>query len=117
MEGGGMSFFQRRVRGFRLVELVAFALLLLLVLGVYLAKTGAGSERAEIARVEGAIDEERRRLRLLRAEVAYLEQPERIERLSSMVGLAPIDAKRETAPEALPEIARTAMLGKGKATP
>ena len=47
-----MSLFERRVRGFRLVDVVAFGLLAALVLGVYLAKTMAGRERAEIARTE-----------------------------------------------------------------
>ena len=99
------NLFQRRIRGFRIVEIVALSVLLILVLGVYLAKAGAGRERADIAEVESDIGREQRRMKLLRAEVAYLEQPERIERLSTMIGLAPIDAKREAAPEALPDIA------------
>ncbi len=106
----GPGLFQRRVRGFRVVEIGGLSLLLILVLGVYLAKAGAGRERADIARVESQISEEQRRMKLLRAEVAYLEQPERIERLSAMLGLAPIHADRETPPEALPDIARAALL-------
>lgn len=106
----GAGIFQRRVRGFRVVEIVALSFLLVLVLGVYLAKAGAGRERADIAQVERQITDEQRRMKLLRAEVAYLEQPERIERLSSIIGLAPINAKRETPPEALPDIARAGMV-------
>ena len=50
------SIFDRRVRGFRVVELVCLTVLLVLVLGVYMAKTFAGRERAEIASVERQIE-------------------------------------------------------------
>jgi cell division protein FtsL len=104
-----MSVFQSRYRGFRLIDIVAFGCLLAMVFGVYLAKTMAGRERAEIARIERQMAEERDRIRLLKAEVAHLEQPERVERLSeSYLGLAPVDAKREAPLENLPEIARPA---------
>jgi len=101
-----MSLMDRRVRGFRLIDIVAMGLLAAIVLGVYLAKTIAGRERAEIARVERLIDIERERIRLLHAEVAFLEQPSRIERLSSAyLGLAPTQAKRETTVDNLSRIA------------
>ena len=92
-----MSLISRRVRGFRLIDLVAAGLLVAIVLGVYLAKTIAGRERTEIAKVERQIDAERARIRLLQAEVTHLEQPGRIERLSgAYLGLAPVAAGRET---------------------
>ncbi len=101
-----MSVFTRRIRGFRLVDLVGVGLLVVLILGVYLAKTIAGRERAEIARVERQIDIERERIRLLHAEVAFLEQPERIERLSSAyLGLGPVGAKREATVDDISRIA------------
>ena len=50
-----MSLLDRRVRGFRLVDVVALALLIALVMSVYLAKTIAGRERTEIALVERQI--------------------------------------------------------------
>jgi cell division protein FtsL len=101
-----MSLFDRRVRGFRLVDVVAFGLLAVIVLGVYLAKTVAGRERGQIAQVEGQIEMEQARIRLLQAEVAHLEQPSRIERLSTAyLGLAPTSAKREATPADLPRIA------------
>jgi hypothetical protein len=78
-----MMLLDRKVRGFRLVDLVALGLLTCLILGVYLAKTVAGRERAEIASVERQIAAEKARIRLLTAEVTLLEQPARIERLSS----------------------------------
>jgi hypothetical protein len=110
MEGGGMSlkgFFERRVRGVRLIELWAGGLTLVLALGVYLAKTTAGDEGADIARAQAQIAKEQRQIRLLRAEVAFLEQPERLQRLSSAyLGLEPMAGKRETPVENLQEIAR-----------
>jgi cell division protein FtsL len=101
-----MSLLERRVRGFRLVDLIALGLLTVLILGVYLAKTIAGRERTEIAQVERKIDREKARIRLLQAEVSHLEQPSRIERLSeAYLGLAPVSFKREITADALPQIA------------
>lgn len=102
-----MNVFTRRVRGFRLVDLVGLGLLVVIILGVYLAKTLAGRERAEIARVERQIVAERARIRLLQAEVAHLEQPGRIERLAvGYLKMAPVPAIREAHPDQLVELAR-----------
>jgi cell division protein FtsL len=102
-----MNWLNKRVRGFRLIDLVALGLLTVLILGVYLAKTVAGRERTEIARVDRQIDEEKARIRLLQAEVSHLEQPARIERLSeAYLGLAPVSLKREADVESLPTLAR-----------
>ncbi len=102
-----MNWLNRRVRGFRLIDLVALGLLTVLILGVYLAKTIAGRERTEIARVERQIGEEKARIRLLQAEVSHLEQPARIERLSeAYLGLGPVSIRREADAEALPQLAR-----------
>ena len=102
-----MSWLNRRVRGFRLVDLVALGLLTALILGVYLAKTIAGGERAKIAAVERQIEVEKGPdHRLLKAEVSHLEQPARIERLSeTYLGLAPVPIKHEAGPDALPQLA------------
>jgi cell division protein FtsL len=113
--------FDRRVRGFRVVELAGVSLFLVLALGVYLVKAGAGRERAQIASVERQIVEEQTRMRLLHAEVAHLEDPERIGRLSRVyLGMTPIAPKREASPESLPDIARQASvadLSGAKGTP
>jgi len=102
-----MNWLDRRVRGFRLVDLVAFSVLAMLILGVYLAKTIAGGERARIASVERQIGAEKARIRLLQAEVSHLEQPARIERLSeTYLNLGPVAFKREAGPDALPELAK-----------
>ncbi|MFT4254271.1 MAG: cell division protein, partial [Caulobacter sp.] len=100
------EIFNRRVRGFRVVDLVGVGVLLVLVLGVYMAKAFAGRERAEIASVERQIEDERIQVRLLQAEVAHLEQPRRIESLAQAAQLAPIAADRETSEDALIDVAR-----------
>ena len=106
-----MSLLDRKIRGFRLVDVVAFGVLVAMVLAVYLAKTMAGSERAQIASIERQINAEKVRIRLLQAEVAYLEQPARIEALSTThLGMVPIQAKHETTIDKLGEVA----LGKPK---
>ena len=102
-----MSLLSRRIRGFRLVDMVALGLLIAIVLSVYLAKTIAGRERSQIASVEHQIEAEHERIRLLEAEVSHLEQPSRIEQLSvSYLKMAPLDARHETTPEALAGVAQ-----------
>ena len=106
-----MSLLTRKIRGFRLVDVVALGVLVAVILSVYLAKTMAGRERAEIAAVEKQIDAEKARIRLLQAEVAHLEQPSRIESLSTAhPGMGPVGAKHETTIDKLGEVA----LGKPK---
>jgi cell division protein FtsL len=101
-----MSLLARRIRGFKLVDIVASSVLVLLILGVYLAKTIAGRERAEIASAERQITAEKARIRLLEAEVTHLEQPARIEHLSeTYLGMAPVSIKHEASPDVLAEIA------------
>jgi hypothetical protein len=96
----------RRVRGFRLIDLIAFSVLSALILGVYLAKTIAGRERTEIARIDRQIDDEKARIRLLQAEVSHLEEPQRIERLSEdYLGLGPSPLKHHASLDELPGIA------------
>lgn len=99
--------FDRRVRGFRVVEIAAAACCAGLFFYVYLTKAEANESRNEIARLEKQIAQEHRKLRLLRAEVAHLEQPGRIEQLSEAhLGLGPVNVRKEARPEALVEIAR-----------
>jgi cell division protein FtsL len=107
---GFAGFLGRSLRGFRLVEFSALMVLLVMVLGVYLAKAAAGRERGDITAVQSQIEDEQHRLRLLQAEVARLEEPQRIERLAAMAGLAPTSAKHESSPEALGQIGRAALI-------
>jgi cell division protein FtsL len=99
------GFFDRRVRGFRVVEVGALGVLLVLILTVYLAKTGAGGKRADIDRIQGQITDEQTQIRMLRAEVATLEQPSRLEALAAYLQLGPISARREITVAALPDVA------------
>ena len=111
-----MSVFTRKVRGFRLVDLVGVGLLVLIILGVYLAKTMAGRERAEIAKVERQIRAEKARIRLLQAEVAHLEQPGRIERLAvTYLKMETVGAHREATVEQIIDVARAGPPKKAKA--
>lgn len=113
-----MSLLGRRIRGFRLVDLVALGVLMLLILGVYLAKTIAGRERAEIASAERQIAAEKARIRLLQAEVTHLEQPARIEHLSeTYLGLGPVSIKHEASPDVLGDIALHPVAPSPKAAP
>ena len=88
--------FDRRFRGFRVVNLVGISLLVTIVLAVYLGKTFAGRERNEIAEVEMQIRQEKIWIRLLQAEVAHLEQPRRLQSLASQgLGMKPVTVSQE----------------------
>ena len=101
-----VGLFNRRVRGFRVVEVAGMGILLTLVTGVYLAKTFAGRERQQIGQIEQEIQDEAVRKRLLEAEVAHLEQPRRIEQLAQMMQLKPIAPDHEITEDALIDVAR-----------
>ncbi len=103
------DFLDRRVRGVRIVDLAGGVLLCGLILVVYLAKTGAGGTAADIDHVQQQIDQEHSQIRLLQAEVASEEQPERMADLSDQVlHLQPIAPKHEIPSEALADIAHVA---------
>ena len=63
---GMAHVFTRRVRGFRVIDLMALILLLALALGVYAFKTLAGRESADIDDVQRQIVVEQKRVRMLR---------------------------------------------------
>jgi cell division protein FtsL len=98
--------FSRRLRGFRIIDLVALSLVGVLALGSYVFTTFAGAQSARIAAVQAQINEENKRIHLLKAEIAHLEDPSRIERLSTQyLGLQPVDPKHDITPDALPQVA------------
>ena len=107
---GFAGFMGRTLRGVRLVEFGAVIVLLAMATGVYLAKASAGRERADITQVQTQIDDENKRLRLLQAEVAHLEEPARLASLSTQIGLQPTSEKHEGSPEQLGDIANAALL-------
>jgi cell division protein FtsL len=98
----------RRVRGFRVIDLVALATVLTLALTVYAFKTSAGAERTDIADIESQIHDETRDVRLLQDQVRRLESPDRLERLARDDGQAPVNALREVTPESLATTALSA---------
>jgi hypothetical protein len=99
--------FQSRFRGFRIVDLSAFGCLAVLVLSVYAFKANQGGENARIEDVDDQITNEQRQIRVLQAQLAHLEEPERLERLSAQyLGLGPTSAKHETSIDALIDVSR-----------
>ena len=109
MRVSGILF--RRVRGFRIMDLAAMVIFLALALTVYAFKTNAGAERSDIADVEDKIVAERHDVRLLQDQVTRLENPKRLEGRARLAGEAPITARQEVNPEALPQVAGPQLVG------
>ena len=105
----GLGALQRlydwKVRGIRWVEIIGVLLVGAMIFSVYLAKAAAARESARIADLERQITENGQRVRLLRAEVARLERPNRLEILSRGAGLGPVDVRRQATEAALPTLA------------
>lgn len=105
-----MSLFRllnRRLVGFRVIELAAALILTIMILTVYMAKTGAGDKTDDIDRIEQQIQAEQTQIHLLKAEVATEEQPHRLTTLATQyLNLAPIPAKHEIDVDALADIAQ-----------
>lgn len=100
-----LGIFTRRVRGFRVIDIAALTVIVITALGSYALKTSAGAEDADATGVETQIVDQQKRIRLLDAEIARLQEPARIEALSSQyLGLAAITAKQEIAAADLPGI-------------
>ena len=97
--------FDWKVRGVRWVEIVGLVLVAAMIFSVYLAKAAAAGQGARIASLERQITQNGQRVRLLRAEVARLEQPGRLEALSRGAGLGPVDVHRRASEASLPELA------------
>jgi hypothetical protein len=100
------GFLTRRVRGFRVLDIAAVSLIVTIAVGSYAFKTFASVEDADANGVESQILQEEKRIRLLKAEIARLEDPRRVEALSTQyLGMAAADPSHDIAPEALPRIA------------
>jgi hypothetical protein len=99
------ALFAWKVRGFRVVEIAGVVMLAAMVFSTYVAKAGAASQSAQVSALETQIAAEHQRVRLLRTEVARLEQPARLEALSRAAGLEPVAVTNRAAVTALPEIA------------
>mgnify|MGYP000035221923 CR=1 FL=1 len=94
-----------KIRGVRWIEIIGVLLVAAMVFSVYLAKAAAARESARISDLERQISDNGQRVRLLRAEVARLEQPNRLEALSRGAGLGPVDVHRQASPDSLPNLA------------
>jgi cell division protein FtsL len=66
----------------RWLQLAAAALIVVLAIGLYRAKSDAAKTEAEVRRLHGEVTEREARLRELRAEIAEGESPARIEQLN-----------------------------------
>ena len=97
--------FAWKIRGIRWVEIIGVLLVAVMVFSVYVAKAAAARESARISDLERQISDNGQRVRLLRAEVARLEQPNRLEALSRGAGLGPVDVHRQARAENLPGLA------------
>lgn len=93
--------FAWKIRGIRWIEIIGVLLVAAMIFSVYLAKAAAAREGARIAELEREIGESGERVRLLKAEVARLEQPARLEALSREAGLGPVDMKRQASEDNL----------------
>ena len=94
-----------KVRGVRWIDLIGLMLVAAMIFSVYLAKAAAARESADITDLERQIGDNGQRVRVLRAEVARLEQPARLEALSRDAGLAPVDVHRQATEQALTNLA------------
>jgi hypothetical protein len=100
------AFLTRRVRGFRVIDIAAVSLIVTIALGSYAFKTFAGVEDADANGVEGQILQEQKRIALLKAEIARLEDPRRIETLSTQyLGMASVDPSHDIPAASLPRVA------------
>ena len=96
--------FAWKVRGVRWVEIIGVALVAIMIVSVYAAKAAAARESSRIAQLEQEISANNQRVRLLRAEVARLEQPARLESLSRQAGLSPTDVHRQAEADKLAQL-------------
>ena len=66
----------------RVLHIVAVVIIAVLAVGLYKAKTDAVQARAHVAALERSIADAQADMRALRAEIAHLESPARVEALA-----------------------------------
>lgn len=64
------------------LRIAAAVLIVALAIGLYKAKTDAASTETQVRQLQTQVDESEAELRALRAEIAHLESPARIEALA-----------------------------------
>ncbi|ESQ79803.1 hypothetical protein [Asticcacaulis sp. YBE204] len=103
-----MRLFDRRVRGFRLVEAIGLALALGMIFWVCLSKVKEGQEVARLNDINKNIAAQEEAIKSLKVKVAALEQPARIEALAkAYLGMKPGSPEREAKLDNLVEISRS----------
>lgn len=84
---------------------LAIALIAVLAVGVFKAKSDAAGARKRVATLEKQVSEARDEARGLAAEVQYLENPRRIEALARReLGMAPADRSQRKRVDQLPAL-------------
>ena len=109
--------FDWKIRGVRWIEIIGVGLVAVMIVSVYAAKAAAARESSRIAQLEQEISANNQRVRLLRAEVARLEQPARLEALSRQIGMAPVDVHRQAGEGQLTALKPAASAAKPAAAP
>jgi hypothetical protein len=100
------GFLTARIRGFRIVNLLALTVLLVIALGSYALKTLAGAQDAGEVNVEDQILQEQKRIRMLQAEISTLGGPQRVADLSRQyLTLTAPDGRHDFPEDALPAMA------------
>ncbi len=90
------AIFTRRIRGFRVIDIAAVLIIVVTALASYAFKTSAGAEDADANGVETQILDQEKRIRLLDAEIARLDDPTRVEALSTQyLGMGPVSARQD----------------------
>ena len=75
----------------RMSAFILFVIGVALTVGLYYVKTRAQTAKKEVRSLELLISQEEASLRILKAEIAYLENPVRLEELSNThLGLEPV---------------------------
>ena len=75
----------------RMTAFILFVIGVALTVGLYYVKTRAQTAKKEAKRLERLISQEEASLRILKAEIAYLENPARLDELSNaQLGLEPV---------------------------
>jgi len=73
------GLYNRRIRGFRVINFAAVVFLIALMFGLYWAKTRASVDGTAIGRIESQIGVQKRDIRMLEARVAGLERQRHLE--------------------------------------
>ena len=99
------AMLRARIRGFRVVNVVGFALLIGLAVGGYALKAVASAQDAKVQALDDQIVQEQKRIRMLKLEVAELGAAPRIKaRAAQFLTVAPMDPRHDITAEALPAI-------------